>query len=46
MREHFLREDFTQALVEAIESTGDLLARYFPRTGPATNELPDEIVEG
>jgi uncharacterized membrane protein len=46
MREHFLREDFTQALVEAVESTGDLLARYFPRTGSATNELPDEIVEG
>src|SRR6476620_4314867 len=46
MREHFLREDFTDALVEAIESTGKLLARHFPRTGPATNELPDEIVEG
>jgi uncharacterized membrane protein len=46
MREHFLREDFTQALVEAVESTGELLARYFPRTGPTTNELPDEIVEG
>ena len=46
MREHFLREDFTQALVEAIESTGQLLAKYFPRTGPSPNELPDEIVEG
>lgn len=46
MREHFLREDFTQALVEAIESTGELLAKYFPRTGPSPNELPDEIVEG
>jgi uncharacterized membrane protein len=46
MREHFLREDFTQALVEGIESTGALLAKYFPRTGPAPNELPDEIVEG
>ena len=46
MREHFLREDFTEALVEAITATGDLLARYFPRTGTSTNELPDEIVEG
>ena len=46
MREHFLREDFTEALVEAITATGQLLAKYFPRTGPATNELPDEIVEG
>ena len=46
MREHFLREDFTEALVEAITSTGALLARFFPRTGTSTNELPDEIVEG
>ena len=46
MRQHFLREDFTQALVEAIESTGELLAKHFPRTGPTPNELPDDIVEG
>ena len=46
MREHFLREDFTQALVEAVDSTGELLAKYFPRTRPSPNELPDEIVEG
>jgi uncharacterized membrane protein len=46
MREHFLREDFTDALVEAIESTGQLLAQHFPKTGPSANELPDEIVEG
>jgi uncharacterized membrane protein len=46
MREHFLREDFTQALVEAIQSTGELLAKYFPRSGSSPNELPDEIVEG
>jgi len=46
MRAHFLREDFTQALMEAIESTGALLTRYFPKTGASTNELPDEIVEG
>jgi uncharacterized membrane protein len=46
MREHFLREDFTDALLEAVEATGGLLAKYFPRTASATNELPDEIVEG
>jgi uncharacterized membrane protein len=46
MREHFLREDFTQALVEAITATGELLASHFPKTGATTNELPDEIVEG
>ena len=45
MRGHFLREDFTAALVEAIESSGELLARYFPKTTESTNELPDEIVE-
>src|SRR5204863_499039 len=36
MRGHFLREDFTQALVEGIESTGELLAKHFPRTVPDT----------
>jgi uncharacterized membrane protein len=46
MRGHFLREEFTEALVEGIESAGQLLARYFPRTGPSKNELPDDIVEG
>jgi uncharacterized membrane protein len=46
MRQHFLREDFTEALVEAITATGELLAKHFPKTGPSTNELPDEIVEG
>ena len=45
MRQRFLREEFTDALVEGIESAGQLLARYFPKTGPSANELPDEIVE-
>lgn len=46
MRVHFQHEDFTDALVEAIEETGKLLARYFPRTAGSRNELSDEIVEG
>ena len=46
MRKHFQHEEFTDALVEAIESTGQLLARYFPKSSDAGNELPDEIVEG
>jgi uncharacterized membrane protein len=46
MRAHFLREEFTDALIEGIESAGKLLARYFPKTGGSTNELPDDIVEG
>jgi uncharacterized membrane protein len=46
MRAHFKREEFTDALVEAIESAGDLIARYFPRQHDDRNELPDQAVEG
>ena len=46
MRVHFRNENFTDALVEAIEETGKLLARHFPKTSASTNELPDNIVEG
>ena len=45
MRAHFKREEFTDALVEAIESAGQLLARYFPRRHDDRNELPDAPVE-
>ena len=45
MRGHFLREEFTDALVEGIESAGQLLARYFPKTAESKNELSDDIVE-
>jgi len=46
MREHFQHDEFTGALVEAIESTAQLLARYFPKSSDRGNELPDDIVEG
>lgn len=46
MRRHFQQEEFTDALVEAMESTGQLLARYFPKSSDRGNELSDEIVEG
>lgn len=46
MRVHFQNEHFTDALVEAIESAGQLLARHFARTAASENELPDEIIEG
>lgn len=46
MRRHFQSENFTEALVEAIEEAGNLLARHFPKTGGAENELPDQIIEG
>jgi uncharacterized membrane protein len=45
MRQHFLREEFTDALVEAIEALGELLASHFPRTSESIDELPDEVVE-
>jgi len=46
MRQHFLREDFTEALLEAIGSAGTLLAKHFPKTGDSKNELPDDVIEG
>ena len=45
MRGHFQQEEFTDAIVEAIESAGELLARYFPRKHDDRNELPDAPVE-
>ena len=46
MRRHFQEEEFTDALVEAIESTGQLLARHFPKSSDRGNELPDQVLEG
>jgi uncharacterized membrane protein len=46
MRDHFRNENFTDALVEAIQEAGALLARHFPKKASAPNELPDEIIEG
>jgi uncharacterized membrane protein len=46
MGAHFRDENFTNALVEAIQEAGELLARHFPKKGSAPNELPDEIIEG
>jgi uncharacterized membrane protein len=46
MRVHFQNEKFSQALTEAINEVGRVLAAHFPRTRANANELPDEIVEG
>ncbi len=46
MRAHFQNEKFSQALTEAINEVGKVLATHFPRTSANANELPDEIVEG
>jgi uncharacterized membrane protein len=45
MRVHFQEEEFTDAIVEAIQTAGDLLARHFPRKHDDRNELPDAPVE-
>lgn len=46
MRAHFQSEKFSDALVEAIEEIGKVLATHFPKGSTTGNELPDEIVEG
>ena len=46
MRGHFQREEFTDALVEAIETAGKSLAHHFPRQTDDRNELPDQVIEG
>ena len=45
MRAHFKNEKFSQAIVEAVEETGKLLAQHFPKKATGTNELPDSIIE-
>ena len=44
MRTHFQKENFTDALLEAVRRTGELLAKHFPKQGDDTNELPDVVV--
>lgn len=46
MRIHFQNENFTDALLEAIQETGKLLAHHFPKGSSPQNELPDQIIEG
>lgn len=35
---------YTEALVRAVEKTGELLARHFPPDTDNTNELPDRVI--
>jgi uncharacterized membrane protein len=43
VREKLLAGRFTEAIVGAIEVTGDMLARYFPRRPDDRNELPNKV---
>jgi uncharacterized membrane protein len=45
MRTHFQNEKFSDALAEAVEEIGDVLASNFPRTREDRNELPDDVIE-
>jgi uncharacterized membrane protein len=43
MQTHFKTENFTAAVVQAIEQTGELLAQHFPRRPDDRNELPNAV---
>ena len=45
MQTHFQNEKFSEALVEALNEIGSILARHFPKTFEDTNELPDDVIE-
>jgi uncharacterized membrane protein len=45
MRAHFQREKFSDALIEAVNEVGGVLARHFPQRVRDTNELPDDVIE-
>jgi uncharacterized membrane protein len=45
MRNHFQNERFSDAMVEAVNEIGNVLAREFPKTPEDTNELPDDLIE-
>ena len=45
MRAHFTKAEFTEALTEAIDEAGQLLARYFPRQKDDRDELSNQVLE-
>jgi uncharacterized membrane protein len=45
MRTHFQKEKFSDALVEAINEVGKVLASDFPKTRGGTDQLPDDVIE-
>jgi len=46
MRERFKEDNFTDALVHAIDEAGNLLAQHFPHSATDRNELTDAVEEG
>ena len=45
MRVHFRNEKFSDALIDAVNEVGKVLAAHFPRTSASANELPDDVIE-
>ena len=46
MQAHFRSQRFTDALVDAIEEIGTVLATHFPKRASDRNELPGNVIEG
>ncbi|HEY1583888.1 MAG TPA: TPM domain-containing protein [Chthoniobacterales bacterium] len=46
MQQHFRAQDFTDAVIHAIERTEELLSIEFPRQPDDRNELPNEVETG
>jgi uncharacterized membrane protein len=46
MRVHFRNEKFNDALIDAVNEVGKVLAGHFPRRSASANELPDDVIEG
>lgn len=45
MQQDFKAQNFTDAVVHAVNKTGELLAAHFPRQPDDRNELPDTVLE-
>jgi uncharacterized membrane protein len=45
MRPHFQAQNFTDAIVHAIQEAGQLLGQHFPRRPDDRNELPNAVEE-
>lgn len=46
MRTFFQAENFTDAVLHAVQEAGELLAQHFPRSPDDRNELSDTVEEG
>ncbi len=43
MSDRFIKGEFTQGILHAIRTAGDLLAQHFPHQPDDRNELPDDL---